>query len=469
MVRRPGTMSLTDYRYTGLRRRYRRVLRGAVPLVIFTVCFMSLTGCMKWFHGEAAPVQAVSVPEPDKTASRGDTNSSAGLINPVNTPANTADKTDKDTVTPGTAPCATANGRTPQGSAEPVVRLPDNLKSSVPATFVYKGETLTEDTVWSGRVTIRDSLTIAPQTTVTVSPGTVVEFSRSSGRENAAVLLVRGRIAVSGTKDQPVRFLPQGDDALSATWQGIVLLASEKNNVLEHCRVEGAEVGVDADYSTVTVKDSFFSGCRTALRARDCRLRISTSSVSNCDVGAALYDSEAEIEGMTLVSNRKGIFTKKSSLYLADTIISENTMEAFSAEESNLKAVGNKILGNGGGMELTTSAGLISGNRIMQNRDYGISMTGSRVRVTANDISKNGRIGMRVADGRGIAWGNIISANGQYDLYNAGQEDFRAIGNWWGEGSAASSPGKIYDKAADPRSGKVIRFPFLQAKPGVLP
>ena len=425
---------------------------------------------MKWIRGQAAPAQAISVPETDNPGILPEYASApASGADPANTAADTAGKTNQDTIIQGAVPCAAGTGEMPPSAAEPGGREPASRNSSVPAAFAYNGETITEDTVWSGKVSIRDSLTIAPQATVTVSPGTVVEFSRSSGRENAAVLLVRGRIVAGGTKDRPVKLIPQGNDALSTTWRGILFLASEKNNILEHCRVEGAEVGVDADYSIVTVKDSLFSGCQTALRVRDCRVRISASSVSDCDLGAGLYDSEAEIEGVTLVSNRRGILAKKSSVYVADSIISDNAMEAFSADESSLKAVGNTILGNGSGMTLAAGEGLISGNRIKQNRDHGISMTGSRVRVTANDISHNGRIGIKVADGRGIAWGNIISANGQYDLYNGGSEDFRAIGNWWGEESAETSPGKIFDKAADPRSGKVLLFPFLQTKPAILP
>jgi parallel beta-helix repeat protein len=425
---------------------------------------------MSWFRGEDTPAQAISEPEKAEIVKpNGDKNSSAVKTVESKPPADNAGKTEKDAVTQGAASCVTDDVQAPPDSTDTVGRPPESRSSSAEATFSYNGETITEDTMWSGRVIVRGSVTIAPQATVTVSAGTVVEFSRSAGRENTAVLLVRGRIAANGTKDWPVKFLPKGDEARSATWQGIVFLASEKNNILEHCRVEAAETGVDADYSTITVKDSFFSGCRTALRVRDCRVRISGCTASNCDLGAGLNDSEAEIAGGTLVSNRAGVLAKRSSLYLADTIMADNNQEGLRAEESNIKIVGNKFGGNGDGLVLSSCEGLVSGNRIAQNGDCGISLTGSRVRVTANDISQNGRIGIRVTDGKGIAWGNIISANGRYDLYNAGREDFRAIGNWWGEGSAPDSPGKIYDKAADPGSGKVFCFPVLRDKPGVLP
>ncbi len=461
-------------------------MRSAVLLLILLVCAMLLSGCVEWLRGKDVPAQAISESEKAQIAKPlGNGNSSPVKTDDSKPPADISSERDSETpadnsgntgdnvVIQGTAPCVTDNGQTSQSSTETVGGPPEGLNSPAATTHAYarsyNGETITEDTEWSGRVIVRGSVTIAPQATVTVNAGTVVEFSSPAAKESSAVLLVRGRIAANGTKDRPVKFMPEGDEPRSATWQGIVFLGSEKNNILEHCRVEGAETGVDADYSTITVKDSFFSGCRTALRARDCRVRISGSTASGCDLGAGLYDSEAEITGGTMVSNRGGIFAKRSSLYLEDTIMADNNKEGLHAEESNLKIVGNKIGGNGDGLVLSSCEGMVSGNRIAQNRDCGISLAGSRVRVTANDISQNGRIGIRVADGKSIAWGNIISENGQYDLYNAGREDFRAIGNWWGERSAQDSPGKLYDKTGNPGSGKVMYFPVLREKPDVSP
>ena len=444
--------------------------RHFVLPVVLLVCAMSLSGCMDRIRDEYVPGQATSGAGKAVTAEpRGDKIPSAGETDRVKPSEKIPENTVKNSIHQGVSPGVTDKGQASSGSAETGASAPESQAFPAEATVSYNGETITEDTEWRGKVIVRGSVTVAPQATVTVSPGTVVRFSRSAGGENTAVLLVRGRIAAGGTKDRPVKFLPTGDEPRSATWQGIMFLASEKNNILEHCRIEGAETGVDAAYSTVTVRDSIFSGCRTALRARDSRARISGCAASNCELGAGLYDSEAEIAGGTMVSNRTAIFAKGSSLYLTDTVMADNSKEALRAEESTVKVTGSKFGGNGDGLVLSACEGLVSGNRIAQNGGCGISLAGSRMQVTANDISQNGRIGIRVADGKGIAWGNIISANGQYDVYNAGAEDFRAIGNWWGAGSAPASPGKIFDRAVNPASGKVLCFPLLRDMPVVAP
>jgi parallel beta-helix repeat protein len=329
--------------------------------------------------------------------------------------------------------------------------------------------TITEDTIWSGRVSIQGAVAVSPQTTLTISPGTIVEFGRSPVRDSASVLLVHGRLIAQGTEEQPVRFTSDSADTGTAAWRGIVFLASQKKNVLDHCVVEGAETGVDAAYSTITVKNSRFSKCRTALMAQDCLVHVSGVAASDCEFGISLQDSEAEVVDGSLSSNGKGIFVQKTSLYLSGTKISGNKADGLSAQGSQLKIVGNTISRNGSGLTLSSCEGTVSGNLIAENKDYGISLAGSRIKVAANDISRNGGIGIRTADGRGIAWGNSISSNGRYDLYNEGSESFRAIGNWWGGTGDTGSTGKIYDSRTNPGSGKVQFFPVLKNKPTIVP
>jgi parallel beta-helix repeat protein len=280
---------------------------------------------------------------------------------------------------------------------------------------------------------------------------------------------VHGRLVAQGTEEQPVRFTSDAGAAGAAAWRGIVFLASEKRNVLEHCQIEGAETGVDAAFSTITVKNSRFSRCRTALLAQDCLVQVSGVAASDCELGISLQDCEAEVVGGNLSSNHKGIIVRKTSLYLEGTKISENTAEALSAEGSQLKIIGNTFSRNGSGLTLSSCEGTVSGNLVVENKEYGISLAGSRIKVASNDISRNDGIGIRTADGRSIAWANSISSNGRYDLYNAGSENFKAIGNWWGGAGETGSAGKIYDNRTNPASGKVLSFPVLKTKPPAAP
>lgn len=427
---------------------------------------LPLAGCMKGLFGDGisgktvSPPDVVAVDAPEQAK-----------MPPINEP-------------PAQSSARREEPRTPE--SEIPVNLPENPRTASSAAgdtghataeqsggspgFSYHNETLTEDTEWSGEVLVDGALTIAPQATLTIAPGTVVGFRRPAGESGgAAILIVQGRIVAKGTSDKPILFRSYLQDVKSGNWQGIVLLASEKKNLLEHCRVEGAETGLDASFSSLVMKDTFFATCRIGLRFQDCFVRISGGGADKCGAGLNLYDSEADIKGMTFSANHIGIALQRSSVSLSGTIISNNDLEAVSAENSKVMILESELSRNGSGLALSSCEGMVARNRVFKNRDYGISLAGSRMRVASNDIEQNGGVGIRVTDGKSVAWGNIISANGRYDLYNAGSENFKAIGNWWGEVKASDIAGRIYDSRSNPAGGRVSYIPVLQSKPAISP
>jgi len=340
-------------------------------------------------------------------------------------------------------------------------------RNDVPARspdFSYRDGILTEDTTWYGDVLIEGGLTIAPQTTLTVKNGTVVRFRESRRSTAHGVLMVQGRIVVNGTANKPAIFSAFDENGAAAGWQGIVLMGSGKKNLIEHCRVEGAETGLDASFSNVTLKNAFFGRCRTGVRMQDSLAVMSGSAFGECGSGLVLYDCEADIRSADFYGNRLGIFAARSSLALSDSRLSGNNLLALKADSCRLGISGNGFIANGSGLCLVASEGAVTANRIAQSAAYGLILTQSRVKVSANDIERNSRVGLLVEDGKGVAWGNLLFANGGYDLYNGGTEDFRAIGNWWG-GAVADPAGRIYDRNLDDRRGRVLYLPILQTRP----
>jgi hypothetical protein len=334
--------------------------------------------------------------------------------------------------------------------------------------FSNHGELLTEDTEWFGEVEVKGVLTIAPQATLTIAPGTIVRFlSQASKQAGLPVLVVQGRIVANGSADKPIIFCSNQSDVKFGKWQGIVLLASEKKNLMENCRVEGAETGLAASFSSIVLKNSYFTNCRTGLRFQDSLFQISGGGAAKCELGLNLHDSEADIIGADFSRNRIGIALQQSSFSLSGTVISDNELEAVSAEESKVILQGNQFNKNGRGITLTSCEGLIAHNIIDKNMNYGISLSASRVKVNANEISRNSGIGIRVTDDESIAWGNSITDNGRYDMYNVGAEGYMAIGNWWGDLKTSEVAGRIYDKTNDPAVGRVFFIPILQRKPKV--
>jgi hypothetical protein len=344
----------------------------------------------------------------------------------------------------------------PKLAAEPKPRQEARLDPAI----TYPDWVLTEDTVWRGEVLIEGALTVAPQATLTIEPGTVVRF-RSQGLQ-PPLLVVQGRIVATGTKDAPILFSSNFSAPAANDWQGVMLLGSEKKNLLERCQIEGAQTGLEALFSSVTLKDVQVVHAVTGMRFQDTLVTMEGGGAADCDTGLSFQQSEATLRNLNIERNSRGISAKGSSLHLVETLIIGNRT-GFQADSCRVKVQGGSVQGNGSGVTLTGCEGSVIGAHLMKNREYGLSLATSRIRVNANQITSNGHNGLVVYDGAAAAWDNAIYDNAGYDLYNAGTEEFRAPGNWWG----ASTP-KVFENGGQ---GRVQYAPMLDAQPspGQLP
>ena len=332
--------------------------------------------------------------------------------------------------------------------------------------FFYRDAILTEDLAWHGEVHITGVVTVAPQSTLTIEQGTTVRFGDKGDKSGQdAFLLVYGRVVANGTREKPVLFTSHFAQPMAGDWQGIAMLGSEKKNLLENCRMEGAETGLAAVYSTITLRNVHFSRCGTGARLRDTVVFSTGGGASGCIVGLSLMDSEAEIRDAGISANRQGIVADGSSLYLAGGTFNRNDLEAMKITDSRVKIAGGNITANGAGLDIVSSQGTISGAKISGNDDYGILLADSPVKVYGNEITANGVAGMKVEDGKGVAWGNSIFANGDYDLVNDGIEEFWAAGNWWGATDPSNVGKRIYDRQTDNGRGRVFFIPVLSGNP----
>jgi len=347
-----------------------------------------------------------------------------------------------------------AAGAAPVSAASPVPGPPRAEAAGGPA-LVYGDQVLGEDTVWRGEVLVEGVLAVAPQATLSVEPGTVVRFRRKGAQ--APLLVVQGRLVAAGTRETPVLFTSNYAAPAPGDWQGILLLGSEKKNQLENCRVEGAETGIEALYSSVSLKGVWVQLSGTGMRFQDALVTGDGGGASDCDTALRLYESEATLRNLSLTGNRQGVVAQGSSVVLLEGNLTGNKEGAFSAENCRVKVQGGAQMGNGSGLTLMGSEGSVTGVKLVQNREYGISLAASRVKVSGNQISGNGNNGMVVSDGAAVAWDNAIFENAGYDLYQTGVEEFRAPANWWGGGLP-----KIYDNGG---RGRVLYAPVLPVRP----
>jgi hypothetical protein len=347
----------------------------------------------------------------------------------------------------------------------PAEKKPVRYDAGADYTVSYHNKVLTEDVTWRGRVLITGVLTIAPHATVNIVPGTVISFVPDPNGYQEGALLVKGRIAAVGTADKQIIFKAATSDISPDTWQGIIVLGSEKVNVFEYCRIEGATVGLDSIFATLSLKHTFIRTCRTGARLQNSLFQAMNGGVSGSDVGYVLLDSESNLRDVSCTGNIMGVSLSRGSLRVKGSSFAGNTARALDAVDSKVKITGAVFLKNGTGIALVGSEGVIETSKFVENREYGLQLVNSRMKISDNLIFMNTGIGIMSDSAGSAAWGNNISRNGLYDFYNAGSEDFRAIGNWWGASAGKGQKRRIFDKAVDPSRGSVLTAPELPAPP----
>lgn len=327
----------------------------------------------------------------------------------------------------------------------------------------YRNITLAEDTVWSGEVHVLGWVTVPAQVTLTIEPGTVIRFKPD--RETipgGAGLLVQGRLTASGRSENPILFSGGYAKAAAGDWQGVVLLASDKKNLIEECRVEGAVSGIEVLHSQLTLREVVASNCVTGFRFRDSFVVIAGGGVSGSRLGVHAVDSELEIRDASISSNRQGVVSSAGSLYLSGTTLYGNEEIGISAESLKLKVSGSSFTVNGLGLRLSGCEGTVSQNRMLNNRDAGLELVDSRLKVTGNEIAQNSKVGVRVSSGGTVFWGNSIFSNNSHDLEYTGSSELVAMANWWGDIPLDSIPSRI--RRAE-NSGNVLYAPVLMQRP----
>jgi hypothetical protein len=356
--------------------------------------------------------------------------------------------------------------------AVPVLKVPREVfpaESEVASgyTTTYDNAFLEEDVVWHGRVLIRGAVTVASQATLTVSPGTVIVLVPDRDGAAEGALLIRGRLVVDGTAERPVIFRPDSRQVASGGWQGLLLLGSGKNNRIEHARIYGARIGVDAVFSTATLRSVMLEACLTGGRFQGSLVTVDGGGAANCDVGYQLVDSESVLRDVVVTGNGRGLTVSGGSLLLKSAVVSGNSGAAMVAERSVLNLEHSTFAKNGAGLSLTDCEGGVTSSLLVENYDYGLLLKNSRVRVFDNLLSRNTGVAISVENGSSSAWGNSFSQNGLYAVYNAGAADFNAMGNWWGETQSKDLHKRLFDRANDPHRGVIRVSPALGREPNL--
>lgn len=109
------------------------------------------------------------------------------------------------------------------------------------------------DMLLTGDVLIVKPLIVPDGVTLTIDPGTVVRFEKTTKGDNRIV--VHGRLVAVGSRDKVIRFVPK--DGSSGLWHGIDFEGSGTGRV-ENCIFEKASKGITDPGRKASVKEVSF-------------------------------------------------------------------------------------------------------------------------------------------------------------------------------------------------------------------
>lgn len=300
------------------------------------------------------------------------------------------------------------------------------------ADTVLSASSITEDLTLSGTVLVRGTLQIESQATLWVEPGTVIRFVPEKGSAELPKLVVQGRIVIQGTADQPVSFLPAHQDPWAGDWGGITLLNSCKNNILEHCRIVGTQIGLDLRSSRISGANISFSRSHTGLALHDSEGAVDHLQVSRCYSGIILSDSEFEVNQASLHENRLGLLADNSFLRLNSFRSYGNSQEGAIIKSGSFKIENSRFEQSRTGLKVSSSTGQITESQFKNNRENGAVLEKSAIKISGSSFMQNRASGLVVKDVQGGVIGSSLTANTLFNLENRSTDPFNAQLNWWG-------------------------------------
>lgn len=433
---------------------------------------MTQTGCQQLFHAQDAPLKgqtvtvSMTVPQPPPPAAKP---LQQGTEPPAQQKTAQQGPLDSRLLPSGTPVTNDPLSVKPQPDP-PKPDLSKPIRTALEkADTVLVNKTVAEDMVLRGTVLVRGALVIAPQATLRIDPGTQVRFAPGPGSAELSRLVVQGRIVVNGTLQQPVVFAPALSDPLAGDWGGVVLLNSEKKNSFDHCRIEGAQTGIEAHFSRFSGRGIVVSKSRTGVALYDSEAGLQGCTISRCDRGCRLSDSELDLRDSTVRENRQGIAAQHSSFTLSGVKVLGNSQEGVAADQCRFRLTSSLFAENRSGLRLTGGDGQLFLCRFSQNRESGAELVGVRIRINSSSFIQNSGVGLLLENARGSVAGSVFGDNRAGNLHNRGSEPFAALLNWWGSADENRIAAGILDPERKLDAALVMFVPFLKERPVTAP
>ena len=209
---------------------------------------------------------------------------------------------------------------------------------------------LTEDTTWSGLVHVQNSVFVPENITLTILPGTWVEFRHYRGyKEEISVGLNvgEGTIIAIGTPDQQIWFTSDAEIPRNGDWAGISCAGTD-NSVFKYVIIEFGIIGLEQVDSSVNITHSIVRWVNTeGLYAEKSSPIIEHNLIygnAYHEIALEQFNYDVQINYNIFKGGHFGIHAEATNVTIEGNYFVDYTRSAITGGQfSNLSILGNKF------------------------------------------------------------------------------------------------------------------------------
>lgn len=251
--------------------------------------------------------------------------------------------------------------------------------------------TLIGDETWSGLESLTENVIVPSGITLTIDPGTIVEFSAGAGIE----LLIDGTLIANGILGNEITFTSNSGTPLKGDWTWIRFSSTGGGSIM-YSRIEYANTGVMSSNTSLTLSNNTFESNNYGINSYGSSSLIENNVFSNNDFGISCNDSSAVIKMNYFYNNTNdgiNISGTSSGLSVLNNVVYSNGGHGIEVEySSSPDIINNTLHGNGkNGLYIKNgSSPVVKNNIITGNAGYGIATFAlSFPSVSYNDVWNN--------------------------------------------------------------------------------
>ncbi|NNG01612.1 MAG: hypothetical protein HKM93_19645 [Desulfobacteraceae bacterium] len=301
------------------------------------------------------------------------------------------------------------------------------LDTTTEQSSLTRSGIIKQDETWKGIVNVTGTTIVPENVTLTIEPGTIVNFKHGSSYEayliknkKASLHVAHGKLKAIGTAEKPIWFTSDRKNPINEDWGGISFVYSTGNE-LRYVIVEYADIGIELELnSSVAISNSILRWSQTGIYQE---VHCSAVVKKNRFYGLGHEAFAMEEYCSAIVENNK-ITACNSAIVVVD-----GKAEVRHNLVSHNFGKGMEIIGAWGDSEV-----VFAGNKITRNYGQHTVMIGkgARATFTSNEISHNQEGGILCLEADEFVFTNnaVYDNRNGIDIAEAGS--FYITHNWWG-------------------------------------